>query len=285
MPSIETLPARPILPGAGEAPLVLALHASASSGRQWRSLESAMPGCFEVAAPDLSGYGASALAPVRALADEAAPVLARLRERGRPAHLVGHSFGGAVAVKVALEAPGLVASLSLFEPVLFHLLRQGTPADRRLFGDIERLADDMADAAAHGKPQAAMAGFIDFWNGDGAFERMGAGPRDALSAQTGHVLANFAAGLAETWPARHLARIACPTLTIMALGSRGVARRVTEIAAGAMPGARLTMLAGVGHMAPVTHPERVGPLVIRHIAAAEHRRTAAAFTRHGIRAA
>ena len=47
----------------------------------------------------------------------------------QPAHLVGHTCGGAVALSVARNRSDLLRSLTVVEPVAFHLLRGGGASD------------------------------------------------------------------------------------------------------------------------------------------------------------
>ena len=75
--------------GAGHP--VVALHGSASSGAQWRSLVGYLEGRFRVITPDLPGYGASAHLPVGGLAGDARAVAALIDRIGGPVHLVGYS--------------------------------------------------------------------------------------------------------------------------------------------------------------------------------------------------
>ena len=58
-----------------------------------------------------------------------------------PLHLVGHSYGGAIAFKIATDSPlaDRVRSRTLIEPVLPTLLREN-PADRRLHDLFAQLA-------------------------------------------------------------------------------------------------------------------------------------------------
>ena len=50
-------------------------------------------------------------------------MLARELRPGEKFHLIGHSYGGMVALQLAAQAqPQRVRSLSLFEPIAFHLL-------------------------------------------------------------------------------------------------------------------------------------------------------------------
>ena len=106
---------------------VIALHRSGSDAGQWRMLAEALGDEYELIAPE--HYGSESAGPWNpsepfALADEAARTIALIDDTDRKVHLVGHSYGGAVALHVALARPERIASLTLYEPSAFHLLRQ-----------------------------------------------------------------------------------------------------------------------------------------------------------------
>src|SRR3546814_6449107 len=105
-----------------------------------------------------------------ALADDAAAVLRVLDARTGGAsdfHLVGHSYGGAVALKIALTRPQRVLSLTLIEPVVFHLLPlAGDDEDMRLYRTILGVRDRLRGAVAAGWPAHGLATFVDFWPGE-----------------------------------------------------------------------------------------------------------------------
>src|SRR5690349_8336711 len=110
----------------GSGPRVVCLHSSTGSSAQWRALQDAMASRWEVLAPDLHGHGRSPALPdgdVSALAADADAVVAAAGIAARPVHLVGHSYGAAVALQVALRHPRQVRSLTLYEPVVFGMLR------------------------------------------------------------------------------------------------------------------------------------------------------------------
>jgi pimeloyl-ACP methyl ester carboxylesterase len=106
---------------------VVTLHASASSARQWQPLAAALAPRFRVHAIDLHGHGERSPwrgARALSLADEAALVAPVLSREG-DVHLVGHSYGGAVALKVASMYPQHVRSVTVYEPVMFRWLVGG----------------------------------------------------------------------------------------------------------------------------------------------------------------
>jgi pimeloyl-ACP methyl ester carboxylesterase len=154
---------------------VIALHSSLGSGRQWASLAAELGGDYQTIAPDLSGYGGNtgpAILPTT-LAKEVELLGARLDEARGPIHLIGHSYGGAVAFKIATDSPYArrVRSLTLIEPVLPTLLRD-EPADRRLSDRFARLRQEVCADMVDGLVMEAIDKFTSFWNGSGPPEQL-----------------------------------------------------------------------------------------------------------------
>lgn len=272
MPAVNINGSRLSFGAVGQGSTVVALHSSASTGVQWKSLDEHLANRHCVFTPDLPGYGGSDAWPGRrnaSLSNEAEFIFGMIEAWEEPVHLVGHSYGGAVAMQIALSHPEWVRSLTLIEPTVFHLLRDGNAADRRLHATMEAVRGVVNAAAALGNPNAGMQHFIDFWNGKGAWARTDPRLRAHMAGQLGQVINNFAAGNSEDWLLEECGKLTCPTMALMGLDSPMPAQRVTEMLAEAIPGARLHMIPGAGHMLPLTDPHIVDPLIAGHIRAAE----------------
>ena len=118
-------PQAPFCREAGAGPSVVCLHSSASSSGQWRALMDRLAGRFRVIAVDLYGSGKTVAWPhdqPMLLDDEVALLRSVFRAAGDRFHLIGHSYGGAVALKAALTHQDRLISLVLYEPVLFSVL-------------------------------------------------------------------------------------------------------------------------------------------------------------------
>jgi pimeloyl-ACP methyl ester carboxylesterase len=111
-------------------PHVIALHCSGSSSKQWPHLSQRLRCRNPTWCPDFVGCGANGHwigdRPFT-LADEASPIVSMIDSLAMPVHLVGHSYGGAVALKVARERPSQIASVILYEPMALHVLRTAGP--------------------------------------------------------------------------------------------------------------------------------------------------------------
>jgi pimeloyl-ACP methyl ester carboxylesterase len=83
--------------------------------------EPGLAGRYQIVTYRRRGYGGSSRTPGPISGErQAADCRALLRHLGmQRAHVVGHSFGGCVALQLALDAPDLVHSLALLEPALF----------------------------------------------------------------------------------------------------------------------------------------------------------------------
>lgn len=251
---------------------VFALHSSASSGCQWKSLALDSEHRFNVCAPDLPGYGnrkMNASSHAIGVGSVAEPVANLIEMHGRPVHLVGHSNGAGIALKIALTRPDLVKSLTLYEPATFHFLADGSPEDRRHYGEINLISGQLAAAVVSGDGGRGMRKFIDFWNGSGSWARLNEFTRQKLTEQAMSVMADFSNGFSEQWELADLKQIEIPTLIMMGLESPGVAQTVASQIASAIPSASLAMLPGLNHMAPITNPNWVNPRICQHIANVE----------------
>jgi pimeloyl-ACP methyl ester carboxylesterase len=251
--------------GRGE-PLVL-LHSSGCSGAQWRALAERLSARYRVLAPDLYGYGATAPWPGRGplrLAHEAQIVRAMLERAGAPAHLVGHSYGGAVALHVAREDDAALRSLMLVEPVAFHLLHG---RDARALAEIIAVAERVAAAVACGDYEGGFAGFVDYWSGAGAWDAIPAAKRTAMAARLAKVALDFHATLSEPARLEDFGMTAVPTLLVRGERSPRPTRRICELLASVLPECRLETVAGAGHMAPLTHREQVNALITANLEA------------------
>lgn len=269
---------RELVPGlfcreAGAGPTVLLLHCSAGTGAQWRALAAQLAGSFRVLAPDLPGYGGSpALEGPRAGLRDHAFALSRLLDDAHgPVHLVGHSFGGAVALRLATLLGRRVRSLALVEPVAFQHLHGAGDLEAAACAHIAAVARDMREHVARGRADAAMRRFVDSWNGDGSFAALEPARRAALAASAAQVIDDFDAIDADTPPPGELASIRTPTLVLHGGRSPPAASTIARRLAAGIPAAQRVRIRDAGHMAPVTHAEMVNLLLTAHLEFAEHR--------------
>ena len=97
---------------------VVCLHGITSHGRHFAKLAEALPE-HHVLAPDLLGHGSSPYEPPWDLETHVNAIVETVG--AAPAILIGHSFGGRLALELAARAPKLVPKLVLLDPAI-HVL-------------------------------------------------------------------------------------------------------------------------------------------------------------------
>ena len=236
---------------------VIALHCSGSSGAQWRSLVEKLGTHYRVIAPDLTSYGS--------LAQAAAPIRSILGRLSAPAHLVGHSWGGGVALHLARTRPELLRTLTLIEPSAFHLLRGGDAIDAAALREISEVAARTEADLASGDLMSGFGRFVDYWSGPGSWDAMSAEKRAAFAPLLAGIALDFQALLGEPAEIEDVRGMPVPTLLVQGGGttlpSRCVCRRLRDV----LPGAQFSVVQGAGHMLPVTHREAVNALIAGHL--------------------
>lgn len=248
---------------AARRPTVVLLHASAGSARQWTALAEQLQTHFAVHAIDLHGHGVQPAwsgSGAFTLQHDAQLVEPLLRSAGR-VHLVGHSFGGAVALQLAAAHPRAVASFAAFEPMAYHWLmadahERDTDAMRAALA-MAGTAHVIGDALLHGEPHEAGRAFVDFWSGADTWQQMTQGQRDAVARRMRAVHRQCGAVFHASYRRDEIARVAAPMLLLSGECTVPLGRHVAAALRAALPRAEHATVPGAGHMGPVTHAEAV----------------------------
>lgn len=240
----------------GNGQSALLLHSSMSSHRQWLALAGTLSTTHCCYLPDLAGYGTEPLPVLQpwSLAAEAELLLAALPDavKAQSLDLIGHSYGGALALHLARTQKLQIRKLVLFEPVAFHLLPQ-LPGASALWQEVRTLADALPQLDA-----AQAAGrFIDYWQHQGFFAGLPVRMQQQLAAQVAKVTLDFQALSQEPASlADYAAAVHCPVLLLSGSHSRQSAQRISAALRSALSDVGLQRLE-CGHMGPVTHPDLV----------------------------
>jgi pimeloyl-ACP methyl ester carboxylesterase len=193
---------------------------------------------------DRPGFGEDVPADARfSIAGEAHALLDIVADLGIPSfHLVGHSYGGLIALEMAITQPGIVRSLHLIEPPLLDLLLEEPlvqEMDRRVRWIVER-HDEIGD-------EAATEAFFSMIGAERAVERLRGTPEwDRLC---GHAT-RFARGeVAGSYPSSALARLSGMIPVGLYTGGRShpALRLVAAELANRIDGARLLDVPEAGH--------------------------------------
>jgi pimeloyl-ACP methyl ester carboxylesterase len=248
---------------------VIALHCSGAGASEWYSLAEALGDDYELLAPEHYGSasnGAWTGEHAFTLADDAARAIALIDASQSKVHLVGHSYGGGVALHVALARPSHIASMVLYEPSAFHLLRQLGEPGAEAFSEIAGVARQVADGVLTGDYRRALAGFVGYWSGIGTWERMRPAAQRALISWAPKGPLDFHALIEDPTPASAYRALKCRALIIRGERAPKPSRIIAERLAELLPDSRLLVIDGAGHMGPFTHASKVAALMVRHIA-------------------
>lgn len=238
--------------GAG-TPVVF-LHSGVGSAGEWKQVFSLWPEGYRLVAIDAyrDGTGPGGVGR-RSLDDYADQVYAVAEHVGDPVCLVGFSWGGATALRVAVAAPDLVDSLAVVEPEAYALLRT---QDDDAYADICGLRDRWRAHVRAGRWYEAFEEFVDFYNGPGSFARWPPPRREAFLAD------QRARG--DLWDVLFddnlltldaLASVTAPVHVVEGSLTSAVDHAICDVVRRHVPHAQHTLIEGAGHMMPLTHPE------------------------------
>ena len=249
--------------GAGDEPALL-LHCSLASSDAWRGVATHLADELTMTAPDLPGHGNSEDWDGEGdYHKRCCDAVARFLTH--PMHLVGHSFGATIALRLAIEQPDMVHSLTLIEPVFFAAAI-GTAA----YQQHEKEFQPFIDAMWRGDVIAATRIFTDLWGLKAEWERIPATRRDYLSARVGLIPASAPAiyeDNAEMLAEGQLERVSCPVLLMQGAQSPIIIPAINDALAARLSDVKRVQIKGAGHMLPVSHATEVAQEIDRFLEA------------------
>lgn len=246
----------------GQGPLIVLLHSSMSSKDQWNPLIPLLCHQFKMVSIDLAGYGDNELPQnpqTFSTGDEVAVVQDILLKQthGKEAfHLVGHSYGGAIALKLAVKQTARIKTLTIFEPVAFHLL----PAGGTARDEITTIAQRLTRALENNDKKLATALFIDYWSGCGTFENLKQNNQTRFIRYIDKVVLDFQALFAESLTLDDYSTVNIPVCMIKGEKSPLSSLQIFQILERCFPDHCVHSVPG-GHMSPITHADKVNQII------------------------
>jgi len=248
----------------GEGTPVVFLHSGPGSAADWRAVFERFAAGYRLVAVNGFGQGQTSDWPSGEVhVDQYVELVVGLvRKLGEPVHLVGHSYGGAVALRMASTSPDLVRSLTVVEPQAYPLLRDDDP---QMLTEVTQVAETFACAVDDGDLEDAWRGFIDHYNGAGSWRALPEATRERMLRISDAAVRAWAALLTDPITVSDLTHIRVPTLVVQGAQTTAPERRLCEIIADRVPEARQVVIEGAGHMVPLTHPTAMAETLEAHV--------------------
>ncbi len=249
------------LSGRGD-PTVL-IHGSLSDRSTWERVRMGLSPSLRVLAYDRRGHGEST-GPHRAhpVQNDAADLAELLDAIDLfPVHLIAHSYGGAVALRLAADRPEMVRSLDLHEPPFIGLL-EDDPATAPEADRLWATAKTMQSLVRSGQPEEALREEADALSGEeGAWDRLRPVVQQGLVGQVDLWVEELGDPDLTRPDRAALSEILVPVLLTTGERSPPFLHRVTALLADHLPNATLRTLPGVGHVPHLSDPDQFIALV------------------------
>ncbi len=234
----------------------LCLHCALGHSGFWAGYEPLLGDRLTMRAFDMPMHGKSAGIEMKGdVHDQVTDIAANLLHDGD--HVIGHSFGATVALRLAQLYPDRIKTVTLIEPVLFCAARL---ISEQSFDAHFEQASKSAEKFYAGEAYEAARMFTSIWGGGRPWDKTPEPVRQTMARQMAFVfgsnptLMDDRAGLLKP---DGLARAKMPILMLRGSETAPVIRDIHLALAQALPDARDQVIDGAGHMAPMSHTNEV----------------------------
>jgi len=248
--------------GSGET--VILIHGGASNNRQWKALIQDLKSRFRIIAPNMHGAGQTPPwdgPDSYRLAHGAALIEQLCTLSPSSINIVGHSFGGAVAMQAATQLGPRVERLVLLEAAPYDLLRQF--GRHEAYREAVALYEFVRDGSERGEWLAIAERFLNAFVGENAWDEMNLERRSRAAQLMRHNRSAWDALMTDRtslpeWSRRTPRR----TLFVSAADTWPPLRELVRLFKEGCPHWTFAEVPEGGHMAPLYRPELVNPIIV-----------------------
>lgn len=243
------------LSGGGEP--VIVVHGSWGDHLNWAQVVPGLTSSFHVATYDRRGHSRSERLPGQGSIHEDVADLAALIEHvfGGPAHVIGNSFGAAIALNLAVERPEMIRSLVAHEPPLFSLL-EGEPQVQPALAAVRERTAAIVSLLQAGDFEGGARRFVDtIAFGPGAWDQLPHGTRDTFIFNAPTWLDELQEPGWNVLDLKRLSAFSAPALLSYGGESPPFFPAVVERLAQALPHADRHLFSQAGHVPHLSHSQ------------------------------
>ena len=246
----------------GQGRGLMLVHGSPGTSKVWQPVGQRLSERFRIVAPNLPGYGGTSLEEpggAEGVPHAAGLLEAVMRDTGVPDVLAGHSYGGVIALAVALRGHVRPKALALFEPVCMPILL--SVGETQFFDGVKSLLDDYISAFEGGDLEAARM-MVDFWFGQDVYEQLPPPVRDFIVKNTRPNVHDVRASFRERYDPEAIRKLDMPIRVVYGSKSPEVSYRVGRALSRLAPKGSLVEVDGATHALPTTHGAEVADLIV-----------------------
>ena len=234
-------------------PLVF-IHGSYASTATWRKMVDSLEGTFQCiliklpghcGLPDPNDFAEPSVETELALIETIVNSIA-----SGPVHLIGHSYGGVVALAMALKGSLKLKKLTLYEPVATWLI--DLAQDDALAAQVEQFLQPYRSAVASGEPYAGGK-VIDFWCGSPEFHKFPVKVQDKLMLLQKNNIRHWDICTRVSHNIEDIKRLQVLTHLVVGENSSPVAHGIIDLLHGWLPQGKRYLVLGANHFLVTSH--------------------------------